>query len=190
MSDFKTIRDAIRAKGSCEELSKEAAEHLACRVVAGALWLDTVEGDLEYDPSDAVRQQPWWVGVDLDALNLRDCESCVLGQVVGDYRAVVADVDEGTSTSFEQMAELLLDQDLYMAERILSNVRGREREVEQHLISHNVARVLGFHLDEDHFGYDQYAALTRGWRALIEARQAEAARTYGRLIERTNGVCP
>jgi len=42
------------------------------RIAKGVKWLDMEHG-------------AWWKQIDLDSLDMRDCNDCVLGQVLGNY---------------------------------------------------------------------------------------------------------
>ena len=122
----------------------------ASRIIAGALWLDEVDG-------------PWWEHVNLATFDINDANRCVLGQVVA---------GECTQTDWKSISQR---PPFYRA--VYDDMRDYQEnkpflgeEGVKYAIPYPVAKALGFHLF-DHEDDDWSVKMNRGWYALIARRQ-------------------
>lgn len=140
--------NAIIAYAHAENLnvSRTLAHHYASRIAAGTMWLTLTD-------------DTWFDDIDTETLDLFDCSHCVLGQVVGDYRACV------------------LTEQTHQIQTGTPETLARQAETAGLQISYEVATALGFHLDSDHdTGRRSYTLLTAGWQGVIEHLQAKHVR--------------
>lgn len=142
------------AERSRVTMTKTLARFYASRIAAGAMWLHLTDKD-------------WYADIDVATLDLFDCDRCVLGQVVGDYRACVdtenhqLNVDPVVITHGREEADRLVE----------------KAELSGMHISYQVATALGFHLDNELDSYTRsYEHLTAGWAGVISYLQARRTR--------------
>jgi hypothetical protein len=129
--EYDLVADAIDEDHETEQ----PGALLAVRIMAGAAWLDGLDPD-------------WADEIEPHRLQMSECLSCVLGQLVGDYSACMTDT----------LTPLRADH-IEVAKR-----RGIR-------LTHPEAVAMGFDSD----GNDTYRDLTKGWRALVEYRQTHDA---------------
>ena len=122
----------------------------ASRIIAGALWLDEVDG-------------PWWEHVNLDTFDINDASRCVLGQVVAG-ECTQTDWDSYTTRAPFYRA-VYKDQAAYIENRTYLGEQGVK-----YAIPFPVAKALGFHLFDGESD-DWSVKMNRGWYALIALRQ-------------------
>lgn len=157
---FAAIKE--HCSGEPYAMTNTKAHFYASRIAAGTMWLTLLDNT-------------WFDTVDTETLELFDCEHCVLGQVVGDYRACVTteESDEIMRTPLE--GRYSVDE----ANRLIE-----EAEDSGHKISYQLAAALGFHLDsEPDSNRRSYEALTAGWAAVIKHLQAKYPAPTDTLVD-------
>lgn len=130
------------------------------RVAAGAAWLD--------------RTRPGWVDeVDLDRLEMTECKSCVLGQIVVKERDIVIEATENNIYA-EELEEMIVGYDsLVEATREELALLRQIDDLERLVMTHVEAEARGFHTGGTYDAANpEWQDLTDEWRRVIVARCA------------------
>lgn len=133
----------------------------ASRIIAGALWLDQVDGD-------------WWAEdrFNLDTFDINNPSRCVLGQVVlGDCGAAARPGMDEYSTRAAFYRATYTDMGDYLENKPYLG------DALKYALPDAVAKTLGFHLlDNEHDNWS--TQMNRGWYALIAHRQGREDTVY------------